>query len=93
MMKGMSSFRLDWPMMFRSTGFVVRAPDLVLDGSNCFLPKPLIIILEFVFPERSDERIFDLANDPLAICGIDKHPWKSENRRVFGVEEGADRVV
>ena len=67
--------------------------DFVLNRSNGFAHKPRIIAREFLCPKAADKRVFDLANDPLAILGVGEHAVDAKKGSVLAVEQSDEGVV
>jgi hypothetical protein len=64
-----------------------------LNGGDGFSHEPLVVVLEFVVPEASKDRIFDLPNNPSPVKGISQKPGHPEERHILAFEKGSDRCV
>ena len=70
-----------------------KLTDFVLDWSNRLTLEPFIVSSIFFGPERTDEWVFDLPNNPFAVSRVCEQPVDSEQRRVLTVEQRRYRIV
>ena len=67
--------------------------ELVLNRGDGFSLKARVVAGVFLLPERPDERVFDLADDPGAIRVVGQQPVHAEQRRVLAIEQCGDGVI